>query len=410
VADSIDLDAIPANELGDALSARELAKRYAPRLSEADNVPKDGIIDAAPSGWQPSAAGRVTAAVPGSALTAGGQVYGLRTPALRQRPRRGNSTSRAMAWAIVLVGVAGGFGAILTLELLMAPKAAPGATAVADLPEATATNDQHFGDRTDPSPAKTRRVALIATSGAEAISVDSGEKSLKPVGRAVPAAATGFIAPPAPTLNSSDLRGTSDGVTADTAVPERAPLRRGIEARPAANPALHLAAVDEPAAASAVAAGSDGTGSGEATPPPPRVPAPRPNPSGPFAAVALAYAPAADPVDRAAKAILAKAKYKPAAKGPKPGPGRIVSWANWVNLRASADNQSESVMMLSAGSTVTILKCASWCEIVADGKHGFVLKSLLSGTGTGTTPIAADRLGKRAGAAFSNPYLKVSNQ
>ena len=410
--DPVDVDAVPANELGDDLSAHELAKRYAPRLPEpADNGLKDGGIDPAPPARPSSETYSVIAAAPGSVYASGGEVSELPGRALSagQRPRRGNSTSKPAAWAIALVAVAGGFGTIMALELLMAPKAAPGATVVAGLPDVGATNDEPLGSRMDASPAKARRLAFVATSGAEVISVDGGEKSLKPVRRAAPAAATGFIAPLAPALNSIDQRGSSDGANADTAVPERAALTRGAETGPAADPAPHRVSVDVPAAARPGAAGSDGAGSGE-TMPPLRVPTPRPDAGVPVVEASLAYAPAADPVDLAAKVMVAKAKYKPAAKSPKPGPARIVSWANWVNMRASADNQSESVMTLSAGSLVSVLKCASWCEIVADGKRGFVLKSLLSGTGIGATPTAADRLRKRAESQYSNPYLKVSNQ
>ena len=230
--DPVDVDAVPANELGDDLSAHELAKRYAPRLPvPADSRLKDGGIDPAPPARPSSETFSVIAAAPGSVYASGGQVSELPGRALSagQRPRRGNSKSRPAAWAIALVAVAGGLGTIMALELLMAPKAAPGATVVAGLPDVGATDDEHLGSRMDASPAKTGRLAFVATSGAEVISVDGGEKSLKPVRRAAPAAATGFIAPLAPALNSIDLRGSvdlrgsGDGANADTAVPNGPP-------------------------------------------------------------------------------------------------------------------------------------------------------------------------------------------
>ena len=112
--------------------------------------------------------------------------------------------------------------------------------------------------------------------------------------------------------------------------------------------------------------------------PAPRAPEPRPQHDGAVAEGALAYAPTVDPVDRGARAFASKGEEKTAAKTPKSGSARVVSW---VNMRAGADNNAATVKVLQAGSIVTVVRCSYWCEIVADGKHGFVFKSFLKSTG-----------------------------
>ena len=92
----------------------------------------------------------------------------------------------------------------------------------------------------------------------------------------------------------------------------------------------------------------------------------------------LAYAPTTDPVDHGAKAFASRGEVKAAAKAPKSGAARVVSW---VNMRVSADNAAATVKVLPAGSVVTVVQCSYWCEIVADGKRGFVFKNFLKSTG-----------------------------
>ena len=53
----------------------------------------------------------------------------------------------------------------------------------------------------------------------------------------------------------------------------------------------------------------------------------------------LAYAPAADPPGRRAKAVASKGNDRPAAKASKPAAARVVSGVPWVSVHASADNQ-----------------------------------------------------------------------
>ena len=126
-----------------------------------------------------------------------------------------------------------------------------------------------------------------------------------------------------------------------------------------------MASTRPPTAATSRRAGATGT-------------EPRPEHGGAVADGMLAYAPTADPVDRGAKAFASKGEEKTAAKAPKSGSARVVSW---VNMRVSADNNAATVKVLPAGAVVTVVRCSYWCEIVADGKRGFVYKSFLKATG-----------------------------
>jgi len=143
------------------------------------------------------------------------------------------------------------------------------------------------------------------------------------------------------------------------------------------------------------AAGDGGDTSGAL---PPRVPRPRPDHIGPAPEGVLAYASAADQADRAAKAVASKGKAKLIAEVPKPGAARVVSP---VSMRASADSKARAVKGLAAGSLVTVIECKSWCEIVAAGKRGFVLRSFLTTTGAATNPAGSDR--PHEGVGSTNP-------
>lgn len=63
---------------------------------------------------------------------------------------------------------------------------------------------------------------------------------------------------------------------------------------------------------------------------------------------------------------------------PASAPGSIVSA---VNMRASPENGAPVVSVLRDGATVEVIACDLWCEVVADGKRGFVFKSFIAGRG-----------------------------
>lgn len=64
-----------------------------------------------------------------------------------------------------------------------------------------------------------------------------------------------------------------------------------------------------------------------------------------------------------------------AAGSPAPGLAKITSG---VRLRGNPDNGAPTVAMLKAGDHVQVVQCKGWCEVVADGKRGFVFKKFLA--------------------------------
>jgi len=56
------------------------------------------------------------------------------------------------------------------------------------------------------------------------------------------------------------------------------------------------------------------------------------------------------------------------------GPATITSG---VRLRGNPDNGAPTIGMLKAGDPVQVVQCKGWCEVVADGKRGFVFKKFL---------------------------------
>jgi len=63
-----------------------------------------------------------------------------------------------------------------------------------------------------------------------------------------------------------------------------------------------------------------------------------------------------------------------------PGAARITSS---VKLRGNPDNGAPVVGLLGAGTSVTIVGCKGWCEVVAGDKRGFVFKKFLAQSGGG---------------------------
>ena len=75
--------------------------------------------------------------------------------------------------------------------------------------------------------------------------------------------------------------------------------------------------------------------------------------------------------------------YKPPVQVAKLPPGvksgaGTASINTAVNMRSGPDNAASAVKVLKAGSQVQVVKCDYWCEVIADGQHGFVFKRFLS--------------------------------
>lgn len=101
-----------------------------------------------------------------------------------------------------------------------------------------------------------------------------------------------------------------------------------------------------------------------------------PAPSADDTAVAAEPDATAPDVAVAAPKKVAVAPSKSASAGsPAPGLARITSA---VKLRGNPDNGAPTVGLLKAGEQVQVVQCKGWCEVVVDGKRGFVFKKFLA--------------------------------
>src|SRR5262245_19572417 len=100
--------------------------------------------------------------------------------------------------------------------------------------------------------------------------------------------------------------------------------------------------------------------------PRPRAPTPRPD-IGPVPSQGvLADAPQAGQADLPSKGFANRDNHEPAAMVPKESAAQVgVVSGSGANMRAGAHSNSPIVVALAAGSIVTVVKCASWCEIIA---------------------------------------------
>lgn len=53
-----------------------------------------------------------------------------------------------------------------------------------------------------------------------------------------------------------------------------------------------------------------------------------------------------------------------------------------VNLRSSPSNRGRVLKVVPANSSVGVVDCDSWCEIIAGGTRGYVFKSFVNGSGS----------------------------
>lgn len=57
-----------------------------------------------------------------------------------------------------------------------------------------------------------------------------------------------------------------------------------------------------------------------------------------------------------------------------------------VNMRAGPDNEAAVVAVIAAGSSVYVTSCKFWCEVVFDGKRGWVYNEYINGVGPSDRP------------------------
>ncbi|QJP12259.1 hypothetical protein G3545_00440 [Starkeya sp. ORNL1] len=240
------------------------------------------------------------------------------------------------------------------------------------------------------------------------------------------AAGSAAVASVAPSGDTADLRGTSDAATpaqpavaVRTVTPKVADQVAQDDSAPAATgsvaPSVELAATAQPAnqamdpalSADGLDASSVATpesaapgaeladaSNGEAQAPETAAPevsadeiqasdaqsADAPAPRQPVAVVSAKPQSAAKPAVAAAKPVLAAAA--PAARLPVAAvsnapPKGSATIKSGVTLRGGPDNKAASLGTLKTGQKVDLVSCKVWCEIVADGKRGFVFKKFV---------------------------------
>ena len=372
---------------------------YAPPRSRKSTTATAASVDAPPPGHEPRPARAVFAPAPGTARAGdGGRVDPIRWRASDEtagsllRPPHGTNWSGKVAVVAMVFAVAiGGVVTVVTMESSPA-QPAPGVAAADPIP-ARASDNELSAAAMRPSMGKMITAARGSASGIGVILAEDASIGLAPAERAPSSAKV--IPLPQPAAASVDLLPTRDAGSGGD-IDGAAIDSRGASVAP---PVPSRVAIDQPLTdpVDVTAGGGDSL----AEPPLP-APTPRPNHGAAPPKSVLAYAPAAVSADRGAKAIATKG-YKPPAIALKPAAARVVSS---VNMRASADNKAPIVTALPAGSRVTIVKCKSWCEIVADGKRGFVLQSFLETTARVAKPAVGDRRRDAGASALGNPYLK----
>jgi hypothetical protein len=62
-----------------------------------------------------------------------------------------------------------------------------------------------------------------------------------------------------------------------------------------------------------------------------------------------------------------------------PKPTRTARVNTDVNMRAAPDNNAEVLAVAPRGSSVDVIRCRAWCEVVFKGKRGFIYKGFIEG-------------------------------
>lgn len=251
----------------------------------------------------------------------------------------------AIATSLVILG--GGLG--LTLHLLgsnHAPEPERAASPATARPPRVASP----GLPTHPAPAETAASTAAAVSAAAAVAADPEPSAANPNPPAGPAGA----APERPAAASGVLPVPAAAPTADD-------FKRPafLEPMPADGAADDTAAGETPADA---ADGPAATADAEA------VAAPEPD--------SLPTAPAPLPQQRPARIATGAASAQDATPAAATG-GTSAKLTMDVTFRSSAQRGSSVLGTLSQGTEVQVIACKSWCEIIANGKRGFVFNNAL---------------------------------
>ena len=260
--------------------------------------------------------------------------YSPRDDALRRR----NVLNRRLLGVVALLAIVGG-GALATIHSVTARPDATVAVAVADELDGVSTAGIVKADAAQPLPAPAAKQTYDRAAEDPALPESPQLRGADLLTGAAPTLAAGMLPGSAVSTQpvTPNVRAAYAGPTAD---PMPAPVSTVpvTEAAPVADDAVVASASEAAAAALPEAAAPD------------------------------AVAPAASPAPAAKKVALA-------AGSPAPGMATITSG---VRMRGNPDNGAPTVAMLKAGAQVEVVQCKGWCEVVADGKRGFVFKRFLA--------------------------------
>jgi SH3-like domain-containing protein len=94
-----------------------------------------------------------------------------------------------------------------------------------------------------------------------------------------------------------------------------------------------------------------------------------------------------DPTDETATAAIATVPLPASAPFPEPrdeeaskteeAAGREARVTKYVNLRSGPNDESKVVAVVPAKASVSVLDCKAWCEVVFDGKKGWIYKRFI---------------------------------
>ena len=104
--------------------------------------------------------------------------------------------------------------------------------------------------------------------------------------------------------------------------------------------------------------------------------APLPPPAPPRRAAVVAAVAPAPASARQADAVADATDPAPADAGAEPTGGATIR--SPVTMRTGPNKGAAAMQTLKSGQQVELVACDSWCEIVADGKRGFIYKSFLN--------------------------------
>jgi hypothetical protein len=93
---------------------------------------------------------------------------------------------------------------------------------------------------------------------------------------------------------------------------------------------------------------------------------------------------AGDTTDETATAAIATVPLPASAPFPEPrageaeeAAGREARVTKYVNLRSGPTDESKVVAVVPAKASVSVLDCKAWCEVVFDGKKGWIYKRFI---------------------------------